>query len=149
MDYVSEYHRLIRDTSKTIGKPILPSQYEILDRGLPHQPPKKLPSGKMAVYSFIYKEQHLKIGRANAKSNARYTSHHYGLNAPSTLAKSLLSDKDFTELAPDNIKQWIMDNCHRIDIEIDMTLGMFTLELVESVLHYRFEPKYEGFQSQR
>jgi hypothetical protein len=67
-------------------------QKEIKIEGLsaPHNPPSKLPEEMMAVYVFYWGNQCLKVGKAGPKSKARYTSQHYGLNAPSTLAKSLL-----------------------------------------------------------
>ncbi len=73
------------------------------------------------------------------------------MNAPSTLAKSLLSDSEMSDLniASSNIKDWIKSNCRRIDIVINADLGVFTLELIEGVMHYKYEPKYEGFASQR
>ncbi|GEM_PF-5297747 len=44
---------------------------------------------------------------------------------------------------------WIKKNCRRIDILLDADLGIFTLELIEATLHYKYEPKYEGFLAQR
>lgn len=43
--------------------------------------------------------------------------------------------------------EWIKNNCRRVDILIDESLGGFALELVEAILHYRFRPKYEGKNS--
>ena len=50
---------------------------------------------------------------------------------------------------PSNIKDWIKTNCRRIDIIIDADLGVFSLELIEGIMHYKYEPRYEGFASQR
>lgn len=149
MDYVREINTLIQGVSLEIGKPIL--KYEIIDRGVPHIPPTRLPDGKMAVYMFLLGDKFLKIGKANHRSNARFCSQHYGLNAPSTLAKSLLSDSEMSKLVIDssNIKDWIKANCRRIDVIIDADLGVFALELIEGIMHYKYEPKYEGFTSQR
>ena len=151
MDYVHEIDTLIQEVSLAIGKPISRDTYEIVDRGLPHIPPTRLPDGKMAIYMFLLGDEFLKIGKANHRSNARFCSQHYGLNAPSTLAKSLLSDSGMSDLkiASSNIKDWIKSNCRRIDIVINADLGVFTLELIEGVMHYKYEPKYEGFASQR
>jgi hypothetical protein len=52
-------------------------------------------------------------------------------------------------ITEENVGEWIKSNCRRIDIEIDADLGAFTLELVEAILHYKYTPKYEGFDSQR
>ena len=61
---------------------------EFLDA--PHRAPSRLPIGKMAIYGFWRDGAWLKIGKAGPKSQARYTSQHYGINAMSTLAKSLI-----------------------------------------------------------
>src|SRR5712672_3281759 len=58
-----------------------------------HRPPTSLPQGQMAVYGFFWDGVWLKIGKAGAQSQARYTSQHYNpASAPSTLAASLLRD---------------------------------------------------------
>ena len=147
MDYVYEIDTLIQEVSLAIGKPISRDKYQIIDRGLPHVPPTRLPAEKMAVYMFLLGDELLKIGKANHRSNARFCSQHYGLNAPSTLAKSLLSDSGMSSLniTPSNIKDWIKTNCRRIDVIIDAELGMFTLGLIEGIMHYKYEPRYEGF----
>lgn len=151
MDYVHEIDTLIQEVSSAIGKPILKDKYEIADRGVPHIPPTRLPDGKMAVYMFLLGDEFIKIGKANHRSNARFCSQHYGLKAPSTLAKSLLSDSEMSKLIIDvsNIKDWIKTNCRRIDVIIDADLGVFALDLIEGIMHYKYEPKYEGFVSQR
>jgi hypothetical protein len=84
MDYVYEIDSLIQKATLAIGKPIFKDKYEIVDRGLPHIPPTRLPDGKMAIYMFLLGNEFLKIGN-------RFCGQHYGLTAPSTLAKSLLS----------------------------------------------------------
>lgn len=43
----------------------------------------------------------------------------------------------------------LKENCRRIDIILDKNLGIFALELVEAALHYKYEPRYEGFSNQR
>lgn len=151
MNYADEISNLIQGVSLAIGKPIPKERYEVLDRGLPHLQPKQLPHGKMAVYMFLLNKEFLKIGKANHRSNARFCSHHYSLSAPSTLAKSLLSDNEMTSfnITPSNVKDWIKTNCRRIDIIIDADLGVFALDLVEGIMHYKYEPRYEGFASQR
>ena len=111
----------------------------MIDRGQPHSAPRKLPDGKMAVYTFIYDGNFLKIGKAGPNSNARYTSQHYNPgSANSNLAKSLIEDAEMEiyGLTENNVSDWIKYNCRRIDIEMDADLGVFTLELVEAVLHF-------------
>lgn len=151
MDYIFEFNDLIQRTSSAIGKAIGADKYDIIDLGIPHKP-KGLPYGKMGVYTFSYKDRFLKIGKAGSNSGARFLSQHYNpKSANSTLAASLIRDSAMAEfgLIEGNVKDWIKQNCRRIDIVMDSTLGVFALELVEAVLHYHYEPKYEGFISQR
>ena len=106
----------------------------------------------MAVYTFNYKGNFLKIGKAGPKSKARFVSQHYNSkSAASTLAASILSDIDmkYQGITAENVGDWIKCNCRRIDILIPADMGIFTLELIEAALHYKYEPKYEGFDSQR
>ena len=149
-DYTTEFNQLIQNVSSALGKKIDPTKYEIIDRGVPHRPPT-LPPGKMGIYTFLYKGRFLKIGKAGASSGPRFSSHHYNPNSSqSTLAASLLDDaKMVNKVNKANVKDWIMNNCQRIDVIIDEKLGVFALALIEAALHYCYEPKYEGFPSQR
>ncbi|MEG2411512.1 MAG: hypothetical protein RSA29_07385 [Clostridium sp.] len=125
-------------------------KFQVIDRGLPHSC-KSLLKGKMGIYIFKYKDTYLKIGKVGAKSNARFTSQHYNPNSSnSNLAKSILSDDEMIKLGLDesNIEKWIKNNTSRIDILLDEDLGIFTLNLFEACLHYKFRPKYEGFKNQ-
>ena len=142
----------IKNASAAIDRPMDYDKINIIDRGQPHSAPHSLPKGKMAVYTFVYQGVFLKIGRVGLNSNARYTSHHYNpKSAMSNLAKSILLDVEMRDkgINEDNVGEWIKQNCRRIDIEIDADLGIFTLEFIEAVLHYKYMPKYEGFSSQR
>ena len=142
----------IKNASASIDRPIDISKINVIDRGQPHLPPRSLPKGKMAVYTFAYEGVASKIGKAGPNSNARYTSQHYNpKSAMSNLAKSILLDKEMTDkgINEENVGEWIKQNCRRIDIEIDVNLGIFTLEFIEAVLHYKYTPRYEGFSSQR
>ncbi len=106
----------------------------------------------MGVYTFWYEGKFLKIGKVGPSSNARFLSHHYNpRSVRSTLAASILSDgnmqnKGINEI---NVGDWIKNNCRRIDILLDTDLGIFGLELIEAALHYKYEPIYEGFVTQR
>lgn len=151
MELINEIDSLIQDVSKTIGKPIVVEGYEIIDRGLPHKP-KSLPIGMMGVYAFWYNDRFLKIGKAGSKSGPRFLSQHYNpKSAQSTLAASILRDPDMLQfgVTEENVGVWIKENCRRIDILVNVELGIFTLGLIEAVLHYKYEPKYEGFATQR
>ncbi len=140
------------NVSNALGRPIDLSKINIIDRGQPHVAPRSLPKGKMAVYIFIYDGVFLKIGKVGLNSNSRYISQHYNPNScMSNLAKSLLADAEMSNngFCEKNIGAWIKQNCQRIDIEIDADLGIFALEFIEAILHYKYTPKYEGFSSQR
>lgn len=151
MDYVTEYDRIIQEVSTALKKPISRDQYEIIDRGVPHKP-SSLKPGKMGVYTFIFQGQFLKIGIVGANSNARFLSQHYNpKSAASTLAASLLTDSEMDKYGFDEntVGDWIKANCRRIDILIDSDISVFARNLIEASFHYRFEPKYEGFKTQR
>ena len=151
MDYVQEIGATIATVAEILGRPVDMRKVHIIDRGLPHTP-KSLMPGTMGVYTFLYKDRFLKIGKAGPSSNARFLSQHYNPgSAMSTLASSILMDKDMASLGitESNVGIWIKQNCRRIDIILNTELGIFTLELVEALLHYKYEPKYEGFKSQR
>ncbi|MDU2832404.1 MAG: hypothetical protein E7C05_07530 [Clostridium botulinum] len=151
MEFVNEFDKIIYEVSSVLGKSIDKGKYQIVDRGMPHQP-KSLPKQKMGVYTFWYNGKFIKIGKAGPKSNARFESQHYNpKSSKSNLAALILSDermkdKDITE---NNIGDWIKNNCRRVDILLDWDLGIFSLELIEAALHYKYEPVYEGFVTQR
>lgn len=119
----------------------------------PHKP-CKLPEGKMAVYAFFYKGICLKVGKAGPKSNARFCSHHYGKNrSKSNLANSILNDNDRDsigiKLGKERIGKWIQNNLDRVDFLLCANKPIATLNLLEVYFQLHFEPRYEGFESQR
>lgn len=146
--FLEEIHDVmakIETISAGLGYPILRSNYQIKDLGVPHNIPK-LPMGKCAVYLFFYHGAALKIGKVNEKSKARYSYQHYGCQARSTLAKSILADDCFSSenLDKTNVSDWIKTHTHRVDIILDSTCGDAAVELIEAIMHYHFRPKYEG-----
>ena len=148
--FVSEFEEIILNVTAAAGRR-LDAGYEIIDRGMPHVP-RTLKRGTMGVYTFLYKDEFLKIGKAGANSYARFSSQHYHPDsAMSNLAKSILEDERMQGLGitRDNVGDWIKRNMRRIDIILDETLGIFALELIEAALHFRYEPRYEGFKNQR
>lgn len=150
-DIVRDFDKTINNVFNILDNPLDHNKYEIIDRGLPHVP-QSLRPGCMGVYSFYYEDRFLKIGKTGAKSNARFLSQHYNPNSSSSnLASSILKDPNmaYLNLNSQNISDWIKTHCRRIDILIDESLGVFTLELVEAILHYKYKPLYEGFSSQR
>lgn len=147
MNYKNEIRNLIIEASKVADRPLTDNDFEIVHQSLNHIP-LKLPKGKMAVYTFLYKGKFLKIGQANFKSNARYQSQHYNLgSARSTLAKILTNDPEMTPLInQENLSDWIKKNCERFDVIINAELGKNTLNFIEGLLHYKYNPKYEGWK---
>ncbi len=151
MEIVKEYEKIICQLPNMLGKEIDHSKYEIIDRGVPHKP-KSMPKGTMGIYSFWYEDKALKIGKAGPKSNPRFLSQHYNpKSAQSNLATSILKDTDMVSkgINEANVGDWIKESCRRVDILLDVELGIFTLELIEAALHYKYEPEYEGFVAQR
>ena len=119
---------------------------------MPHRPPSSLPTGRLGVYVFMYGERCLKVGKAGPKSQARFCSQHYGTNAPSTLAKSLLKSHvslGISELDPTRVKAWICENTTRINFLMPAAHGIFALSLLESFIQCRLSPEFEGFAAQR
>ncbi len=114
----------------------------------PHEPPKRLPSGKMAIYAFCGPSGWLKVGKVGPKSNARYTSQHYNKgSAPSTLAASLWRHHEISPilgLTEADIKSWICENCTRVNVLFSTDLPFSVLSLAEAFLHVRLNPQFEG-----
>ena len=120
---------------------------EVLE--MPHEP-TPLPPGKVAVFVFSDTDRVLKVSMAGPKSNARYQSQHYGVNrAPSTLAQSLLNDRDAVQrhrLNEDNVGDWIKRHTDRVNLILGKDFYPPTLiELKDFVLR-RLNPVYEGRQ---
>ncbi|MGH9905974.1 MAG: hypothetical protein ACRD8U_10390 [Pyrinomonadaceae bacterium] len=133
-----------------IAIPLSEIEVEILDS--PHRPPSSLPKGKLGVYVFMFGDRCLKVGKAGPKSSARFCGQHYGINAPSTLAKSLLklqSSIGVTGLDVTRVKAWICENTARVNFLIPAKHGIFALSLLEAFVQCRLRPEYEGFASQR
>jgi len=142
--------KILLNVSKTLEEPLDCDKILIEDRGIPHERPKCLPQDYTAVYVFYCpkEEKFLKIGKVGPNSEPRFRFQHYSPKAAkSTLARSLLNDVKMTKkynLSDNNIKQWIMENCYRIDILFPPSVNKFTNELCEACLHYKLKPRYEG-----
>ena len=113
----------------------------------PHRP-SSLPKGKMAVYCFVLGDQVLKVGLAGPNSDARYRSQHYNPNsAGSNLAKSLVTYPEkigAKSIDPDRVGEWIKQNTTRINFLLPASIGKPTLAMLETFLHARWSPVYEG-----
>lgn len=130
-------------------------RYELLPA--PHNRPSNLPPGFQAVYAFLLDERCLKVGKAGPKTQARFTSQHYGMNAPSTLAKSILANsrllldllpperrKEVSALNETTVGPWIERNTTRLHIFLPTQTGAFTLGLLEAFIQCRLNPLFEG-----
>lgn len=125
----------------------------------------KLRDNKMGIYIYIYGNEYLKIGKAWTNSDARWVYQHYNFNSsPSNLASSIKSDKQFCDKnnihidslsekeQVEVIKTFIKSRLKRINIIIERNNDeedYFILNLLESWLHYKLKPKYEGIKSER
>ena len=119
----------------------------------PHNAPRNLQQGKMAVYVFSWKGPCLRVGKVGTRSQARYTSQHYNAGSSnSNVAKSILKDQvamGISGLSEANIGEWIRKNTDRINFIMDEEVGVPVLSLLETFLQCRLKPKYEGFESQK
>jgi hypothetical protein len=114
----------------------------------PHRQPKSLPPGKMAVYAFFLNGQALKVGKVGPSSNARYTSQHYNpKSAGSNLARSILANPakvNVPGIDASAIGEWIRGHTDRVNLLAPASLGDPMLSLLESFLHVRWKPVFEG-----
>ena len=114
----------------------------------PHKSPKSLPVDHMAVYAFFLNGRALKVGKAGPKSAARYTSQHYNPgSAGSNLAKSILANG--AKVGADGIDSgsvgdWIRLHTDRVNLLLPINFGLPILSLLESFLHVRWRPLFEG-----
>ena len=76
--------------ARLAGVTLQPDDIKIELLPAPHTKPSSLPPVMQAAYAFFLNAHCLKVGKAGPKTQARFTSQHYGASAPSTLAKSIL-----------------------------------------------------------
>lgn len=150
----------IDNVFKTLGKPVDVNKIQFLPQKEGHKSPV-FRDGCMYVYSFWIEgeDQPLKIGKAGPRSKARYTSHHYNRNSSeSCLAKRIADDADFVQkyaiasVESRDLNEWIRNNCYRINIEMPFGkdgFDLYTLELVEAIMHNLYPPRFEGTSSQQ
>jgi hypothetical protein len=107
----------------------------------------------MAVYIFYNGSEVLKVGKVGPNSHARFTTQHYNAtSANSTLAASILADRErlgLQKMDGAGVGSWIKQNVGRVNFLMDASLGVPVLTLLESFLQCRMRPRYEGFQSLR
>lgn len=107
--------------------------------------PTPLPPNKMAVYTFFHGDLCLKVGMVNTGSSARYQSQHYGFNAPSTLAKSLIVNENYylNGIGNNDVGLWMRQNLDRYNLLINAHLGKYFLQFAEGFFILKFKPLFE------
>ncbi|KAB7619474.1 hypothetical protein [Alkalilimnicola sp. S0819] len=144
--------RTFCEAAALAGVSVSPEAITIDDRPAPHEPPRGLPAGKMAVYTFFLSGSCLKVGKVGSKSNARYVSQHYLPNSSSSnLARSLMRHADefhIEDLEADEVGRWIKENTDRVNFLLDEAAGIPVLNLLEAFLQCALRPRFEGFPSQ-
>jgi len=132
------------------GLNVEPGSLELLqwNAGAEHRP-MALPSGKAAVYIFKWKDSYLKVGKVNAKSNARYQSQHYIPDSSrSNLSRSLLNDSEFQALiGNEECGRWIKANTVRFNILIPSSLGKNFVHFAEAFFILKCRPKFEDIRA--
>lgn len=140
---VADFVAVAQLAGDTVSSTDLAAEYLVA----PHRP-SGLPTGKMAIYAFWAEGEWLKIGKVGANSDARYRSQHYAFGrARSSLANSLCNDTQMvarTGITPETCTDWIKTHTHRCNLLISVQHPKSLLSLLESFLHHRLRPRYEG-----
>ena len=114
----------------------------------PHKLQRTLMTGHMAVYAFFLNGQALKVGKVGPRSVARYRYQHYNPgSAGSTLAKSILTDAtrvDAVGIDSKSVGDWIRMHTDRVNLVVPVATSLPILSLLESFLHLRWKPLFEG-----
>jgi hypothetical protein len=120
--------------------------------------PTTLQRGWCGVYVFMNDNCCFKVGKAGAKSKARWYSHHYNRDetTPSTLPKSIMKHKEqfknqypaekhkeIDSLSKANIQDWIKTNMSRIEFLVKDSGDSFALALLEALAQYHLKPIFE------
>ena len=118
-----------------------------------HEKLEKLKNNEMGIYIF-YDDKNviLKVGKVNSYSNERWIYQHYNMySSKSNLALSIFHNHDYCQkhdilCDENNIKEWIKNNTKRINIVIQRAghSDAFKLNLIESWLHLKLNPLFEG-----
>lgn len=123
----------------------------------PHRRPSSLPVGTQAIYAFLLRDTCLKVGKAGPKTQARFTSQHYGANAPSTLAKSIIRNRgpilslvpqgargEVEDLTITSIGRWLEQNTSMFHLFLPATVPSCALAFAEAFAQCRLHAIYEG-----
>lgn len=154
---VEDLVRAFSEAARLAGINLEPNQLRTELLPAPHRRPSSLPTRTQAAYAFLLGEGCLKVGRAGPKTQARFTSQHYGDKAPSTLAKSILNDPgrmrglvaqtarvSFERLDISSIGGWLEQNTSRFHIFLPAMAPSCALALAEAFVQCRLRPIYEG-----
>ena len=129
-----------------------------MEHGKSHKP-TTLQTGWCGVYVFMNENCCFKVGKAGAKSKARWNSHHYNLDetTPSTLPKSIMKHKEqfkkqypaekhgeIDALSKSNIQDWVKSNMSRIEFLLEDNGDSFALGLLEALAQFHLKPIFEG-----
>ena len=119
----------------------------------PHEP-HALPQGNQVVYVFslaLPGSAVLKVGKVGPRSNARFVSQHYNPNSSrSNLAKSLLRHQEMwrqlgiATLDEATVGDWLKTHTARDHFYLDADQSKLLLNLLETFLHGRLRPLFEG-----
>jgi hypothetical protein len=149
-----KYKEIIQEFEKLTQKYVI---FRLLENGNDGHNPNKLNENESGVYIFLHRDICLKVGKAGAKSQARWSYHHYGTErAKSTLAKSICRKKSefkkyFTEefyneidrLNDSNIEEWMKKNLTRVELILTCS-NKFELNLLEALAQIKLNPIFEG-----
>ena len=111
----------------------------------PHQQPGPLSDGQHAVYLFFRDQKWLRIGKTGYSQ--RFTSQHYGVKrAGSNFAKDVWESREEFNFNGNKqeVGDWIKRNCGRANIRLPHQWPESLSLLLESYLHYRLTPRFEG-----
>jgi hypothetical protein len=146
------------EVSRLSGISLPASQMRLERLPAPHRRPSELPTGKCAVYGFLFRGRCLKVGKAGPRSAARFCSHHYIPNSSqSNLAKTILANKlviaglagtndaaDIDALDEATIGPWLERSTARFHILCPQEINGPTLSLLEAFVQCRLDPLFEG-----
>lgn len=123
----------------------------------PHQRPRALPAGTQAIYVFLLGDTCLKVGKAGPDSHARFATQHYGSNAPSTLAQSIIRDRshvlrltttearaEVEALTIESVGRWLQRRTSRFHVLLPAHAPACALTFAEAFTQCRLRPVYEG-----
>lgn len=115
----------------------------------PHEQPKPLRRGQKAAYLFFLGQQWLRIGQTAHSS--RFVSQHYlPRGANSRLTKDIWTSRSEFGFQGEecDVGHWIKQNCGRANVILPASWPRSVLLLLESYLHYRLAPRFEGPRGQ-